>query len=457
MRKTRHPQLPLSSVASAHRHTAELKTMSEVLDACPRASDLVLADLVRREDGSVSAEKGCEGMTGEQVLRALLVKQMNGYSYEDLSFDLSDSAAYRNFCRLGLGQLPPTTSTLQKNIKRVTPETLEAINQMMVGYAKEQQIESGEKVRTDCTVVESNIHAPTDSSLLWDVVRVLTRLMTYAKEHFGVEFKDRTLRAKRRAMGILNARSSEKRFALYRDLLSVTNETLSSATRIADKLAEMQGAERCTAAHAESVATELRHYVALGMQVVSQTERRVMRGETVPSSEKVVSLFEPHTDIIVKDRRDTFYGHKVCLTTGASGVVTDLVIEKGNPADATLAVKMIERHAKVFGELPLQAAFDGGFASKANLEAIKALGVGDVAFAKGRGLSVMEMVRDVGVYRMLRNFRAGIEGVISFLKRNFGWTRCTWRGWNSFRAYVWGSTVACNVLVIARRLLDPSR
>ena len=126
---------------------------------------------------------------------------------------------------------------------------------------------------------------------------------------------------------------------------------------------------------------------------------------------------------------------------------TDCVVLDGNPADATLAVEMVERHREVFGQPPRQVAFDGGFTSRANLTEIKGHGVEDVSFSKGRGLAISEMAKSTWVYRRLRNFRAGIEGGISFLKRAFGLRRCTWSGLASFKSYVWSSVIAANALV----------
>lgn len=204
---------------------------------------------------------------------------------------------------------------------------------------------------------------------------------------------------------------------------------------------------------AQKLADELTHYVGLLRRVIEQTERRVLRGEKVPATEKLVSLFEPHTDIIVKDRRDTLYGHKIFLTGGASGLILDCVVEGGNPADATMALPMLERQKTLYGRPPRQAAFDGGFASKENLKDAKELGVEDVAFSKRRGLKVSEMTRSSWVYRRLRDFRAGIEGLISFLKRAFGLDRCTWRGAESFASYVQASVLTANLLTLARHLL----
>jgi IS5 family transposase len=186
---------------------------------------------------------------------------------------------------------------------------------------------------------------------------------------------------------------------------------------------------------------------------MEQTQRRVLGGEKVPASEKLVSLFEPHTDIIVKDRRDTLYGHKIFVTGGASGLILDCTVEAGNPADSSMALPMLQRQEALYGRPPRQAAMDGGFASKDNLDAAKALGVEDVCFQKKRGLKVSEMTRSSWVYKRLRDFRAGIEGLISFLKRAFGLDRCLWRGAESFASYVQASVLTANLLTLARHLL----
>jgi len=430
--------------------------MSSVLDAIPEVAELVGADLARRGDRQVDTRKGREGMTAEQVLRAFVVKQMNGYSYEALAFHLADSSTYRSFCRFGIADKPPTKSRLQKNIKCVRSETWAAINSKLVLHAAANRVETGRKVRIDATIVESNIHAPTDSTLLRDCVRVLARLQGQARDDFGLSFKNHTRRAKRRAMAILNARSDDQRFPLYRDLLHVTSKTVKSADRIAAQLDQAEPIDIVELLRAGALARELRHYTELAKRVISQTQRRVLRGESVPAAEKLVSIFEPHADVIVKDRRETLYGHKIYLTAGASGLVTDVVIEEGNPADATLAVKMVQRQKELYGRAPRQASFDGSFTSRANLDTLKGLGVEDVAFSKRRGLSITEMVKSTWVYRRLRDFRAGIEGVISFLKRGFGLDCCTWSGFASFKSYVCGSVLACNLLLVARHLLGTS-
>jgi IS5 family transposase len=340
----------------------------------------------------------------------------------------------------------PSSATLAENRKKVRPETLEAIGRMVIHYAARKGVERGRKVRVDSTVVEANVHAPTDSSLLWDGVRVLTRLLERADEPFGFGlYTDHRRRAKRRMLAIQHTGSPSKRTAAYRDLLKVADKTLGYAHRAIEHLEGKAGAQK--------LAEELAHYTELLEQVTDQTRRRVIHGEKVPASEKLVSLFEPHADIIRKDRRDTLYGHKIFVTGGASGLILDCTVERGNPADSSMALAMLQRQKDLYGRPPRQAALDGGFASKDNLKEAKVLGVQDVCFQKKRGLKVSDMTRSSWVYKRLRDFRAGIEGMISFLKRAFGLNRCTWRGEGSFASYVQASVLTANLLTLARHLL----
>jgi len=197
---------------------------------------------------------------------------------------------------------------------------------------------------------------------------------------------------------------------------------------------------------------ELRHYIALTKKVVDQTERRMMRAESVDAQDKVVSIFEPHTDTIVKDRRETLFGHKICLTGGASNLILDYWTLEGNPSDSDLALPMLERQKDIYGRYPQEASLDGGFASKNIFKRAKSHKIKDVCFAKKHGLKETDMCRSQYVYRRLRRFRSGIESEfgISCLKRCLGLTRCTWKGWQAFKSFVWSSIVVGNLLAIDR-------
>lgn len=439
MRRPFDPQQPLIRAPLHNKLARELAMMSEILDDLPAVVELVHADLTRDKQSG----KGRMGMTAEQVMRALIIKQMNGFSYEELEFHLADSSSFRAFCRLGEFDKSYSRSTLQENIKKITPVTLEQLNRAMVGYAQRQGLETGAKVRVDSTSVESNIHEPTDSSLLFDVVRTLVRLMKKGRK-LGARFHNHQRQAKSRAYQIFNAKKSEDRVPLYRDLLKITENTLKDAEVVVPRLRAQGGAV------AEQLAGDLEHFIGLGRKVVDQAYRRVIQDEKVPSSEKLVSIFEEHTDILVKGQREVEYGHKVFVSTGASSLILDCIIEDGNPADKTLAIAMVDRHIERHGVAPKQAAFDGGFASQANLRDMKERGVEDVMFSKTCGLDPAEMVSSTIVFRALRHFRAGVEACISFLKRSFGMSRCTWSGPTSFRAYVWSAVVSANALLLAR-------
>lgn len=446
-------QNSLIEPAPAHPKTNEYKQISRILDRNPIIYDLALKDLTK---GVKKAGAGAKGMTAEQVVRAAIIKHAEGFSYEDLAFHLVDSVTFREFCKIGFGMKAFKKSALQRNIKALSPDIWEEINKAVLGYAQKEKIENGGKVRIDCTVVDSDIHDPTDSELLWDVVRVLTRILQDAKskiERLKFSDRDHTKRAKRRAMGVLNAKDKKGRKEAYKDLLKVSDKAIGYALSAIGELKEFSSADIKQMALAAGFASELEHYLPLARQVVNQTKRRVLHGETVPASEKIVSIFEEHTDIIRKDNRETLYGHKICLTGGASNLILDCVILDGNPADSTLTDKMFDRHESNFGSYPLKAALDGGFASKVNLESAKGKGIKDICFSKRKGMEKEDMCRSINVYKGLRNFRAGIEAGISWLKRCFGLGRSAWKGLSSFKSYVWSAIVSANLLTIARKQL----
>ena len=445
-------QLPLTASWIPHVHATELAAISALLDDEPRIAVLIEQDLVRA--CPKNPRTGRPGLTGDQVLRIALARQMNGWTYAELAFHLADSASYRAFCRLGLHEPAPSRSAVAANLRKIRPTTLAAINQLLVTSAAARRIESGRTVRIDSTVVEASIHAPTDSTLLCDGIRVLLRLLRRA-EHLGgfTAYHTHRKRAKRRLLDIQHSapQASAKRRTAYRELLTLAQATIDYATCALVHLERPLGTPTTSAL--ERLQGELAHYRGLLEHVIRQTTARVLHGEAVPAAEKLVSLFEPHADVLVKDRRETYYGHKIFLSGGASGLILDCAITHGNPADATWAVPMLTRQQRLYGRPPRQATLDGGFASKANLTAGKALGVEDLCFSKRRGLAVLDMVKSSWVYQKLKRFRAGIESVISLLKRAFGLDRCTWKGAHGFVAYVRLGVLTANLLTLARHQL----
>lgn len=448
MRENRQKQMPLMAHIKEHPQSKELKMISTIIDNNPTISEMVWQDLTRGK--SPSQHAGAKGMSADQVVRCAVVKTLYDFTYEELAFHIVDSQSLRWFCRIGMAEEGFKKSTLNRNIKSISEQTWEMINRTLIRYASREKIEKGREIRTDCTCVESNIHEPTDSSLLYDGVRVLTRLIEQAKKEEAAKvpgFSNHKRRAKRRMLAIMNAKNKKQRKSAYIDLLNVADRVLGYAKAAEESL------NGSLSLKALAITESIGHYAKLLEKVIDQTRRRVLFDEKVPAAEKVVSLFEPHTDIIIKDRRDTIFGHKICLTGGASNLILDCKIFEGNPPDSSLTISMLERQKEIYGRYPLKASLDGGFASKGNLEQAKERGIKDICFSKKRGLEKTDMCRSEYVYNRLRRFRAGIEAGISWLKRCMGLTRCTWKGWHSFKSYVWSSIVAANLLTLARAKL----
>lgn len=448
MRRKFNSQMHLFASVSSNQIAKELKHVSQVLDDNPKLVELVYQDLTKAK----RHDTGREGLTAEQVLRCMVLKQYRQLSYEELAFHLEDSTAFRAFSRLEMGQYP-CKSILQENIKALAEETWEAIHREITGYAKREKIETGKKVRIDSTAIETDIHHPTDSTLLADGIRIITRWLMEGKQlspkpcYF---ISNHTRVVKKLVLKILNTKKEKEREAAYRNLLSYAGQVVSYAEVAIKELCVFQGHDIRDTMGARALADKLQRAIDILDKVIDQTERRVLKREKVPASEKVVSFFEEHTDIIVKGGRDTTYGHKVFLTGGASNMILDCLIERGNPADTDRYRQLLTRQKELFGVMPRQVSADGGFASQDNLAFAKSHQVKDAVFAKKRGLSVTDMAKSNWVYKKLRNFRAGIEAGISTLKRAFGLDRCTWSSWEGFKRYVWSSIVSYNLLVIAR-------
>ena len=450
MRKIHQTQFDLlPSFLSDFPEAQELERMSQILDANPDISELVYQDVVGEKDANV----GREGLTAEQVLRLGLIKQLRGYSYEEMPFQIADSSSVQRFVRIGIGDIR-SDSAIWDNVTKVRAETWQRIMQRTAEIGIELGVDDGSRVRGDCTVVESNIHHPTDSSLLFDFVRVAARTLEriHGQDGLTFTFSDHTKRAKRRHINIFwtagKPGAKAKRKKLYQRLLRVARKT---AGYIENALKALDG---LTAIWGDRAAEDLGELLDLGRRVIDQTRRRIILGESVPAAEKIVSIFEPHTDIIRKDNQGTYFGHKVLLGNGASTLILDCLVLDGNPSDSTLVAPFIDRVTGVVGRVPKELAFDGGFSSRENLESAIAKGVETISFSKHPGIQPEELAASKKLLEELRHFRAGVEATFSFLKHGFGWLRCTWRGKARFHSYVYSAAAAFNLLVIGRHLAE---
>lgn len=435
MRAKRTHQMSIYEAFSKHEIGQELKAVSDWLDGHLDVLDWILADVQRAQ----VKPTGRNGMTIESILRCGILKQHRQWTYEELAFHVLDSATAAAFVRLPNG-LSPTDSALQGVIGLIRGVTWERINQSLVKDALSRRLETFKQARIDSTVTATLIHKPWDSQLLGDAERVLDRLMVeIRKQDPSVKYTCHQRVVKKYIMAIRNCKGEEKRRGYYRKLVRSVQQTLAAVQ-----------AQIVVQQQSENWLNRAEHYAGLAACIINQTVRRVIKGEKVSVNEKVVSVFEPHTNIIVKDRRDTQYGHKLNLTTGMRGMVLDVVIETGNPSDSSRLLPMIKRIGECYGKLPRQVAADAGYASSDNISAAKALGIKAVGLPKKRGMKIEEMTGSDWIYKKLKRFRAGIEGNISMLKRVFGLDRCTWRGLEHFKAYVMSAVLAYNFKVFAR-------
>jgi IS5 family transposase len=439
MRETRTAQRSIFQIETDHEIARELKRMSDWLDKHTGLLDRVGEDIQSRG----GSRRGRSGLTLDAVLRCAILKQYRQVDYRTLAFYLRDSVSFIEFARVDRCR-PPSKSTLQALISAIRPTTWQALDRCLLASADASGIDSGEVIRVDATVTDSAILAPSDSGLLYDAVRVMVRLLRAGRAFGPVTFHNHQRKAKRRRYAIMTAHTNERRRPLYEELLKVTLDTLGyldEAYKTLEKRADTQVWR-----------ARVDHYRPLINTIIEQTQRRVIYGESVPAGEKVVSLFEPHTDIIVKGQRDVQYGHKLTLSGGHSGLVLDVIIEEGNPADQVCLMPLLSRHIDHYGHPPQDLAADGAYATADNLTDAKALGVSHVAFHKRAGLTVEDMTGDRWLYNKLRNFRAGIEATISYLKRCFGLSRCNWKGFDHFKAYVHSAVFTHNLVVLTQRL-----
>jgi len=442
MRKTRLAQISIFESYAKHERAVQLKELSMLLDKHPEILTLIEKDLI---DNTLK-DVGRNGLTVENIFRCLLLKQQLNISYDQLAFHLCDSMSYRTFTRLADG-LTPKKSSLQSTIRRIKPETLENVHELLSLH----WIESGDlridKLRVDSTVVKCHIAPPSDSQLLNDGVRVLSRNLVKSGAETGIRirFTDKRKASKSLSFRIFNAKNREKE-ALYPELLKLVRVVLKQTERA---LVQVRGEGEVSVKKQKWIDC-VEHFRNLTIKVVNQTQRRVIEKENVPSSEKIVSLFEEHTDIIVKGFRDVQYGHKINLSSETKGFITYLSIEDGNPADKDLFIPVLDAHKKRFDDLPESVVCDGGYASKKNVSDGRAMGIRQVVFHKRVGISYHSMGVKIKTFKKLRNFRAGIEGNISELKRAFGMSKAQWKGYDGFKAFVWSSVISYNLVRMVR-------
>jgi IS5 family transposase len=423
----------------------------------------VKADLARRHPYTLT--RGRHSTPVEVILRMLVVKHLYNWSYEETERFVSDSITLRQFCRLYLQRMPDDT-TLIKWAGLIQPETLHRLLEHVVAIAHRLKVTRGRKLRTDGTVVETNIHHPTDSGLLVDGVRVLSRILQRARQVIASAagtsgqvakkmFRNRLRSARSVAREISRAtrrgteETAERCRRAYQKLVSVTQASVKQAQQVVALLQEAATRE------AQELSKQLEHFIPLVEQSVQQAVRRVIKGEKVPASEKIVSIFEPHTDIIRRGKkgRPVEFGHKVWLDEVDGGIVTDYRVLEGNPNDQSQWEPSLRRHQTLFHRPPDQASGDRGLYSPQNEALGKRMGVRRLILPKpGYRSSARKQLEQQRWFRRGRRYHQGIEGRISVLKRRHGLDRCLYHGDEGFQRWVGWGIIAHDLLVIGSSL-----
>jgi IS5 family transposase len=444
-----------------------LQTICDFLDKQPALIERVRRDLVH---GLKRPNKGRHGLSASQVLRALVLMRMKNWDYRELRERIADGLTLREFTDFYCEKVPKHDA-FNRSFNRLMPATLKAINDLVVEAAVKLGLEDGSKLRVDTTVVETDIHHPTDNTLLWDVVRVLTRLLHRLAKALEMRriagFRDRRRAAHRRMYEIQRMTTRQRQgkgsqqTATYRALIGIAEDVVTAARTALDDTATMRGQDPLTALKTEALRDEIAHYCDLGTRVIEQTRRRVVDGEQVPTSEKVYSIFEPHTDLIKrgKVRTPVEFGHKVFLAESAKGLITQYDVLKGNPVDEVHVAPSLRRHRRTFRRAPQLYGADRGFFSERNETVCVHGGVATVSIPQ-RGGSRTPQRRDYersAAFTQGQRFRAGIEGRISVLMRGRGMKRCRAEGAERFALFVAAAVLANNLMILGALSIKRSR
>ncbi|MEW5994791.1 MAG: ISNCY family transposase, partial [Candidatus Zixiibacteriota bacterium] len=474
LRRRTSNQTQIEFQANALPETIEYYSRYELIDEAlrdnPDLVGLVHHDIRKALECANKAENGRSSRySSEQVLRIAIAQIIEGESLRDISVRVDESSFLRRFTRIFNDKMM-SFSTFCALRNAIKPETWHAMNERLARYAVEKGLIFGERLRVDTTAVETNIHWPSDSSLLWDSYRKCAALVRLAREirpdiDDGRRLQDR--RAKRLAQKI--ARKAAKKSTpkeglqanavktLYSELISMVSDLLALVVEVRGKL--LGGKPRGAAKDLKVIATPtalaltMDHYHDLGQQVVSQATRRVLAGEKVPNDQKIFSIFEPHTELIIRGKagKPIEFGHMVLLQQVQGCFITDYRVFDRRPDESKLVGSVMSSHERLFGAPPDVLTGDKGFYGGMDVIHQLEQRVGVVAICKKGRRTEEETAREsTREFKLAQAFRAGIEGSISVLKRCFSLFRCFRKGWKHFVSFVGNAIFAHNLCVLAR-------
>jgi transposase, IS5 family len=459
MIRLRHEQPTLWETFFAEEVAGLWEPWMQVVDELLR--DDALLDIVYEAQGRRhrrSRTRGRHQTPAEVVLRMLILKHVRHWSYETLEREVRANAVYRTFCRIGMEKVPDA-KTLVRLGQAIGPEAIGELHNRIVALAQERRVVRGRKMRVDTTVVECNVHYPTDSGLLQDGARVMTRNMQKIEKKIGLKRKirNRMRSVTKRVIAIAHAlrykgpEGEDKRKAEYKELLSLTRRILNNARGV---LQEVEAMPRRRREKVRGVSQQLQAISERVRGVIRQTRARLFRGVT-QFPEKIVSLFEPHTEIIRKGKagKPNEFGKLVQLQEAENQIITHYEVFDKRPSDQRLLVGAVKAHQQMLGRVPRLLAADAGFYSRENEQSVQQMGVTYVSIPNRNTRS--EERRNLQKRRWFKagqKWRTGCEGRISVLKRRHGLNRCRYRGMEGMRRWVGLGVIADNLLNIGRRL-----
>ena len=448
--------------------TEEVKDLWEpwMRHADEALNDDALLEIIQQELNKrckKSKTRGRPSTPAEVVLRMLLLKHMRGWSFEDVSREVRANLVYREFTGIGGGKVPDD-KTMGRLARQLGPEAMEQLHRRTVAIALEKKVVSGRRMRVDTTVVETSIHYPTDSTLMGDGVRVLTRVMkkvAAAVGEAGAKFRDRSRTVKRRILEIAYAarnkseKGQQKMKTAYGKLLEATSRVVGHAKKISAAIAtQLQQDGGNVFRKAKQQLDEMMPRVR---QVMKQARERVLGGNT-RASNKILSVFEPDTEVIRKGKasKPTEFGKMVKIQEAENQIVTHYEVFDQRPSDSDLLTPSIEKHKELLNRVPDLTAADAGFFSAANEAAAKEMGVKRVAVpSRSTKSEKRKQEQKKRWFKKAQKWRTGCEGRISVLKRRHGLNRSRYKGTPGMKRWVGLGVIADNMINIGLHLAKP--
>lgn len=396
----------------------------------------------------------------ETYIRMMYLKDRYQLGFETLVKEVSDSISWRIFCRIGITDKVPHSTTLIKLTKKYGCETVDEINQLLLQKAKKQKLIRGQKLRVDTTIIESDIHYPTDAGLLQDGIKAITRTVTKIKESGAAkrtEFNNRTRSIKKRVLNIAKVTRRRSGEAI-KEIDKITTEIITTAESVVEQASNVlknaahkiwRDGEKVTGSIIHLV-ENLKENIEISQRIIKQSKQVVSGNRAIP--DRIVSIHDIDAKPIKKGKpqKPTEFGYKVAVQETEDNIITGYEVHRGNPSDESLLAESLEKHQRIFGKAPRYVAADRGFGSKANEQLCYDKGVHKTSLPKRGRLSKKQKAKEKQpVFKRLQRWRAGIEARISVLKRKYGLDRSRFRGYKGTQIWVAHGIFAHNLQRIA--------